>query len=275
MARRTPAPVTRATLQRKLLLNALAKPLNLVVLAALVVAGILLGLVAIAIPIAVVAYLCLVAITFFDGDEAKRVGAEVYAARHAGDPPALDPRTLRPTIARPVAEAQRTAAAIHEAIDAAEHPFADVSADVDALVEAMETSARRAQLISSTLDDLAASGQDPRSLERRLTELQPRAGEPDIAALMADLTAQRDATLRLADRLERFRVGMERTVASLGLMRTRLVEMRASEEEGAQRELARQSRELRERTDLLADVMAEVFADDGEQLDVGPLHPRA
>ena len=44
-----------------------------------------------------------------------------------------------------------------------------------------------------------------------------------------------------------------------------LVEMSASEEEAAQRELARQSRELRERTDLLAEAMAEVFADDDNQ----------
>jgi hypothetical protein len=275
MARQTPAPITRATLQRKLAVNALAKPVNLVVLAALVVAGILLDLLVVAIPVAVIAYLCLAAITFFDADEAKRVGAAAYAARRAAEPPGLDPRTLSPTIAHPVAEAQRAAAAIRAAIDAADHPFADVSADVDALVEAMETSARRAQLIASTLDDLAASGQDPRALERRLAELQPRAAEPDIAALIADLTAQREATLRLADRLERFRVGMERIVASLGLMRTRLAEMSASEEEAAQRELARQSRELRERTDMLADAMAEVFADDGEQLDVGPLPPRA
>jgi hypothetical protein len=272
---RTPAPVTRAELQRKLAVNALAKPLNLVVLAALVVAGILLDLVAIAIPIAVIAYLALAAITFFDGDEAKRVGAAAYADSHKDDPPALDPRTLDPAIARPVAEAQRTAAAIREAIGAAEHSFSDVSADVDALVEAMETSARRAQLISSTLNDLAAGGQDPRSLDKRLAELQPRASEPDVAALMADLRAQRDASLRLADKLERFQVGMERIVASLSLMRTRLVEMSASEEEAAQRELARQSRELRERTDLLADSMAEVFAADGEQLDVGPLGPRS
>lgn len=271
---RTPAPVTRAELQRKLAVNALAKPLNLIVLAALIVAGIVLDLVAIAIPIALISYLCLVAITFFDGDEAKRVGAEAYARSHEDDPPALDPRTLNPAIARPVAEAQRTAAGIRDAIGAAEHAFTDVSADVDALVEAMETSARRAQLISSTLNDLAAGGQDPRSLERRLAELQPRAGEPDVAALMADLTAQREATLRLADKLDRFQVGMERIVASLGLMRTRLVEMSASEEEAAQRELTRQSRELRERTDLLADSMAEVFAADGEQL-VGPLGPRS
>ena len=272
---RTPAPPTRADLQRKLLVNALAKPLNLIVLAALVVAGILLGLLAVAIPVAVIAYLALVTITFFDSEEAKRVGAAAYEKHRASEPPALDPGTLNPTIARPVAEAQRTAAAIHAAIDAAEHSFADVSADVDALVDAMETSARRAQLISTTLNDLAASGQDPKTLERRLAQLRPRAGEPDIAALMEDLTAQREASLRLAEKLERFQVGMERIVASLGLMRTRLVEMSASEEEAAQRELARQSRELRERTDVLAESMAEVFADNGEELDLGPLPRQA
>ncbi len=270
-----PASVTRAALQRKLAINALAKPLNLIVLAALIVAGIVLGLAAVAIPIALVSYLSLCAITFFDGDEAKRVGAEAYAALHKADPPALDPGTLDPRIAEPVAAAQRTAVAIREAIAAADHPFADVSADVDALVDAMETSARRAQLIASTLDDLAAAGQDPRALERRRTELQPRAGDADVAALIADLTAQRDASLRLAEKLDRFEVGMQRIVASLGLMRTRLAEMSASEEEAAQRELARQSRELRERTDLLADSMAEVFAADGEQLDVGPLGPQS
>jgi hypothetical protein len=50
-----------------------------------------------------------------------------------------------------------------------------------------------------------------------------------------------------------------------GLLRTRLVEMSASEEEAAQREPARQSRKRRGRTDLLAEAMAEVFADDDDQ----------
>ena len=86
-----------------------------------------------------------------------------------------------------------------------------------------------------------------------------------MRALVADLEAQREATERLEERLERFEVGMQRICASLALLRTRLVEMSASEEEAAQRELARQSRELRERTDLLAEAMAEVFADDDDQ----------
>jgi seryl-tRNA synthetase len=84
-----------------------------------------------------------------------------------------------------------------------------------------------------------------------------RADDADVRALVADLQAQRDATARLEERLERFEVDMRRICASLGLLRTRLVEMSASEEEAAQRELARQSPELRERTDLVAAAMAE------------------
>jgi chromosome segregation ATPase len=163
-----------------------------------------------------------------------------------------------------VSQARETAAGIREAIAQADHPFDDVASDVDALVAAMDTSARRAQLISSTLTEQERNGQDVRSLQRRIDDLRRRAQDADVRALIGDLEAQREATVRLRDRLERFEVGMERICASLGLLRTRLVEMSASEEEAAQRELARQSRELRERTDLLAESMAEVFAGDGD-----------
>ena len=129
----------------------------------------------------------------------------------------------------------------------------------------MDTSARRAQLISSTLAEQARAGQDVAGLERTIADLRRRADDADVRALVADLEAQRDATRAWQERLDRFEVGMQRICASLGLLRTRLVEMSASEEEAAQRELARQSRELRERTDLLAEAMAEVFADDGDE----------
>src|SRR6266508_4577843 len=210
--------VTRGALARKLAVNAATKPLNVAVLGGLVVAGIVLDLIVVVGAIAIVAYFVLVALTFFDSEEAERVGNELYAApRPAGRDraPALDVGTLEPRIAALVEQARDTAAGIHEAIEQADHPFDDVVADVDALV--------------------------------------------------ADLEAQRDATARLEERLQRFEVGMRRICASLGLLRTRLVEMSASEEEAAQRDLARQSRELRERTDLLAEAMAEVFADDDDQ----------
>jgi hypothetical protein len=260
--------VTRGALARRLAVNAATKPLNVAVLGGLIVVGIVLNLIVVVGAIAIVAYLVLVALTFFDAEEAERVGDELYAGRRPGGrdrAPALDLGTLEPRIAALVQQARETAAGIRDAIAQADHPFDDVAADVDALVAAMDTSARRAQLISSTLAGQARAGQDVAGLQRTIADLRGRADDADVRALVADLEAQRDATARLQDRLERFEVGMQRICASLGLLRTRLVEMSASEEEAAQRELARQSRELRERTDLLAEAMAEVFADDDEQ----------
>jgi hypothetical protein len=260
--------VTRGALARRLAVNAATKPLNVAVLGALIAVGIVLNLVVVVGAIAIVAYLVLVALTFFDADEAERIGNELYAGRRGGrdrGAPALDVGTLEPRIAALVQQARETAAGIRDAIAQADHPFDDVAADVDALVAAMDTSARRAQLISSTLAGQARAGQDIAGLDRTIADLRGRADDADVRALVADLEAQRDATARLQERLERFEVGMQRICASLGLLRTRLVEMSASEEEAAQRELARQSRELRERTDLLAEAMAEVFADDDEQ----------
>jgi hypothetical protein len=256
--------VTRGALARRLAVNAATKPLNVAVLGGLVVVGIVLNLIVVVGAIAIVAYLVLVALTFFDAEEAERVGNELYAGGR-DRAPALDVGTLEPRIAALVQQARETAAGIRDAIAQADHPFDDVAADVDALVAAMDTSARRAQLISSTLAGQARAGQDVAGLQRTIADLRGRAEDADVRALVADLEAQRDATARLEDRLERFEVGMRRICASLGLLRTRLVEMSASEEEAAQRELARQSRELRERTDLLAEAMAEVFADDDEQ----------
>jgi hypothetical protein len=259
--------VTRGALARRLAVNAATKPLNVAVLGGLIAVGIVLNLVVVVGAIAIVAYLVLVALTFFDAEEAERIGNELYAGRRGGDrtAPALDVGTLEPRIAALVRQARETAAGIRDAIAQADHPFDDVAADVDALVAAMDTSARRAQLISSTLAGQARAGQDIAGLDRTIADLRGRADDADVRALVADLEAQRDATARLQERLERFEVGMQRICASLGLLRTRLVEMSASEEEAAQRELARQSRELRERTDLLAEAMAEVFADDDEQ----------
>jgi chromosome segregation ATPase len=264
----SPELVTRGALARRLAVNAATKPLNVAVLGGLIAVGIVLNLAVVVGAIAIVAYLVLVALTFFDAEEAERIGNELYAGRRGGrdgKAPALDVGTLEPRIAALVQQARETAAGIRDAIAQADHPFDDVAADVDALVAAMDTSARRAQLISSTLAEQARAGQDVAGLERTIADLRGRADDADVRALVADLEAQRDATARLQERLERFEVGMQRICASLGLLRTRLVEMSASEEEAAQRELARQSRELRERTDLLAEAMAEVFADDDDQ----------
>ena len=71
----------------------------------------------------------------------------------------------------------------------------------------METSARRAQLISSTLAGQARAGQDVAGLERTIADLRGRADDADVRALVADLKAQRESLVRLQDKLERFEVG--------------------------------------------------------------------
>jgi hypothetical protein len=250
-----PVPVTRSELRRQLAVNAAAKPLTILAPAAVLVVGLLLHVLLIAAPVAVAVYIALFLQTFFDGDEAKKVGETVYGRSAGPRRPALDAATLYPEIARPLEQARTTAAAIRSAVQEADQPLDDVVADVDALVVAMETSARRAQLIAATL-----AGEDLAGIEREIARRR-NDPDPDVKGLVGDLTAQRESIVRLRTKLDRFDVGMQRICASLGLLRTRVAEMSASEEEAAQRDLGTQARELRERTDLLAESMAETFAE--------------
>ena len=246
-------PVTRKDLGRELAVNAALKPLNIAAPAVVVVVGLLLGVPLIAIPVAVLLYVVLGLQTFFDSREAEKVGRAAYAEAQPRRE-ALDASTLAPEIARPLEQARATAAAIRRAVTEADQPLDDVVAEVDGLVTAMETSARRAQLIASTL----AEGLDVRAIDRDIAR-RSSSTDPDVQALVRDLRAQRASVVRLQDKLDRFQVGMERICASLALLRTSVAEMSASEEEAAQRDLTAQARELRERTDLLAQSMAEAF----------------
>ena len=246
-------PVTRGDLGRELAVNAALKPLNIAAPAVVVVVGLVLGVPLIAVPVAVLLYVVLCLQTFFDSREAEKVGRAAYAEARPRRP-ALDASTLAPEIARPLEQARATAAAIRRAVAEADQPLDDVVAEVDGLVSAMETSARRAQLIASTL----AEGQDVRSIDRDIAR-RSSSTDPDVQALVRDLQAQRASIVRLQDKLDRFQVGMERICASLALLRTSVAEMSASEEEAAQRDLTAQARELRERTDLLAQSMSEAF----------------
>jgi hypothetical protein len=246
-------PVTREDLGRELAVNAALKPLNIAAPAAVLVVGLLLGVLWIAVPVAVVLYVVLWLQTFFDSREAEKVGKAAYAESRPRRA-ALDASTLDPAIAAPLERARATAAAIRQAVEEADQPLDDVVAEVDTLVGAMETSARRAQLIATTL-----AGQDVRAIDRDIAR-RSASTDPDVQALVRDLQAQRASIVRLDDKLDRFQVGMERICVSLGLLRTSVAEMSASEEEAAQRELSAQARELRERTQLLADSMAETFS---------------
>ncbi len=71
-------PVTRDALKRQLAVNAATKPLNIAAPAAVIVVGLLLGVTAVALPVAIVAYIALFLQTFFDGGEAEKVGKAAY-----------------------------------------------------------------------------------------------------------------------------------------------------------------------------------------------------
>ena len=131
------------------------------------------------------------------------------------------------------------------------------------IVSAMETSAKRAQMIHDTLHDQSQAGHDERAIVAQIEKLKPRFGEKDVRELINDLEAQRESHVKLRESLERFKINMARLNASLGLMRTRLIEMSAAEEATLQRELAEQAREIRDRTERFTRVLLETSDEAG------------
>jgi hypothetical protein len=109
------SPVTREHLQRTLVVNAATKPVNVAVPAAVVVAGILVGAPWL-LAIAVVVYAALALMTFFDEDEARRVGERASGRTGAPAAPQLDARSLAPPI-RAQLEAARQALHPRERFD--------------------------------------------------------------------------------------------------------------------------------------------------------------
>ena len=97
----------------------------------------------------------------------------------------------------------------------------------------------------------------------QIEKLKPRFGEKDVRELINDLEAQRESNVKLRESLERFKINMARLNASLGLMRTRLIEMSAAEEATLQRELAEQAREIRDRTERFTRVLLETSDEAG------------
>ena len=168
-----------------------------------------------------------------------------------------------PEIQSEIDKAHATQRAIDQAIADADHPFEEIQEDVKMIVTAMETSAKRAQMIYDTLHDQSQAGHDERAIVAQIEKLKPRFGEKDVRELVNDLEAQRESHVKLRESLERFKINMARLNASLGLMRTRLIEMSAAEEATLQRELAEQAREIRDRTERFTRVLLETSDEAG------------
>lgn len=259
MARDLQRPPTRGELNQLLIGNALTKTWpNVLVPAGLAAVGLLIGLPFILLlPIAVVAWLALSAVTYFDGDEAQKV-AERDRARRRG---ALDggrrtdPRALAPPVAAHLQQVLNQEAHIRGAIQRADLPFSEVSDEVDTFVRAAEKTAERAQLLYEYLSE-----QDPRQVEYRYQQVRAEA-DPSKKALAEALWTQLQAMHKAQKELESFYTEMERIAVELGNIRGQLLSVSAASEGAAQRQLASDVRDLREQMGAVAEGMNEALAE--------------
>lgn len=251
--------VTRASLQRALVVNALTKPLNVIVAASLVVVAVAVGA-SWLILVAAVVYAALSTMTFFDADEAQRVGDRAYGRQSlVKGPGRADPGAMAAPIASQLSAALEEETRIRKAIDASKLPFDDVSAEVTALVTAMGRTAQRAQAVYDYL-----ASQDTRRVGERLEELKgsPSAQDSEVKKTIAALDEQLDTHVDMSRQLDRFYAEMEQTVAALSTIHAKVVRMGLASDSAGQQDLADQVRDLREQVDALSAGMSEAYPDE-------------
>src|SRR3954454_22656409 len=119
-------PYSRKDYARALALNAATEPFNVLILAGVVVAGLIIGKVALLVASGLVLYLIAAARTFFDDDEAQKVLAAQRAKRGstAAQRPRIDPQALAPPIAARVETARERQGRITAACGGAGRPYA-------------------------------------------------------------------------------------------------------------------------------------------------------
>jgi hypothetical protein len=247
---------TRRERGRAVIGNALTKPVNVLVPAGLVVAGLLLGWFWILLALAIVVYAMLVATTAFDAAEAKRVLSRGRAPELSA-PREISTEGLPPEIAQPLQAALVEEVKIEQAIAEAQLPYAEVSAEVNVLVGELERIARKGAVIHAYLadPDVAGAAQRLETLRARAEKSGP-AAEAQQMALEA-LEAQVRIQDELDDQFTRSCAELEHLAASLGVIRGQIVRMSVAEDASVQDDVADQVRNLRERMTLVAEGLTE------------------
>jgi hypothetical protein len=236
--------MTRKDLSRALAVNAMTKPVNVVIPASVLTAGLLLA-VPWLIPVALVCWLALVAVTFFDEREAKAAGERARAAiRHEPPPPRAQAQAFTPEIAARVRAARAARASIRLAADESGSPLEDVTEEVDVLVRALDGHAARAQRIRAFLAE-----ESPAELRERI------AREPSDAVRTA-LEAKLVALERLQRRLTRLLEEMDHVVATLQTVHAEILATDGLE----QGTLAGQISELRVNVQVVSAGLEDAFA---------------
>jgi hypothetical protein len=250
--------VTLDSLRQALLINAARKPLTIGVAALVFVAGLALGT-GLLFPVALVIYLGLAASTFFDGNEAERVGRVVYAqARSESFATRTLPAGLSTDLVELLERAQLEERRILETIAESQLPFEDITVEVDGLANEIERIASRAQTVTAFIQS-----HDPAQLRLRLAGLRASKAGGEQGAVQARERAagaiqdQLRVGEALASELDRFRAELEHLIASLGVIHGQLVRISVSYDPELQEHVAREVRDLRTRVGALADGLRE------------------
>jgi hypothetical protein len=250
--------ITRDDLRRGLAVNAATRPVNLLVPVAVAAAGVVLGAWWLAV-VAVACYAALAAVTFFDEEEAARVGKRLYDRRRPNERrvPEVDPAELAEPIRERVEAALDAQALIDKTTDTSDVPLGDMVDEVDDLVAAMTSIAGHANRVHDYLET-----RDPDHLRRRIATLRG-IENPDGTQLrtLSALQDQLRAIERLSENLNRFLGEMDHLVASLEAMHAQVVTMSTAPDAVARDDVADQVRDLREQVTLMSDGVDEAFAE--------------
>ena len=251
-----PRPYSRSEYNRALIVNALLDPFAVVLLAAMLVAGFLLGAVAILAPAGLVLYGAAAARAYFDEDVANRV-LERERARRRGTlergERRVDPRSLAPPIGQLLGGALQRESRIRDAVERAELPYSEVLDEVERFVRAMEGTAARAHLLYEALSE-----SPPAHAEARLAQLRAT-GDAGRGELEAAITGQLAVLRRMERQLQAFYDQMERILVELDTVRGNLVSVSASTDAANQQQLAAEVRGLREEVGALVQGMSEAY----------------
>ena len=238
--------------RRAVLVRALVDPLALAAAAVIVLAGLILGGLALAVVLAVAVYGAGVARAYLDDDVREAVRARVEPVRAIPSTSVMSEE-----IQLLMRQAAQTRQRVHDAIEDSDLPYTEVATEVDRLVATMHEAAQRAQRLHEGLEDAP-----PEDVARRLDKVKAENdGSKDELdrALSDQLAVQR----RIEAQLGHFYAEMDRMLIELDTVRGNLISVSASTSPDNQQQVAGEVRELRDDMGAVAKDIASASADQG------------
>ena len=258
--------------RRAILTRALLDPFALVLLVAMLAAGLVINF-AVVLPVSLAIYGASVARAYFDED-VRRVVARRQADREPREPPEVPaaapaassapvtPEELaapRSKIDAMLDEALEKEAEIRHTIENVKSPDSDVARELDELGTAIRRTAAHAQILQNELNDTSAS-----AIELRIAQLES-VGDPRHARLLATLRRQLSARQAMEEQIRLFYEEMNDTLSELDAVGEELDKTSGFETE----RLAAEVRDMRQGIRKVDDVLIQA-SEDEIPLDVVP-----